>query len=132
MEIGVVEKEGRVPVTVLRVKGEVAASNYQQLEERAREAYEAGTRYLLLDLARVTFVSRARLRAISSIYNLLRGESPSESDEAVRQGIRAGTYKSAHLKLLKPGKQVLKTIKMTGLDMYLEIFTSEKKAIASF
>ena len=132
MEIIVAEKKGRVPVTLFRIKGEVAASTYQQLEERAQEAYEAGTRYLVLDLSQVTFLSSAGLRAINAIYNLLRSESPAESDEAVREGIRAGTYKSSHLKLLKPGKQVLKTIEMTGLDMYMEIFTSEKKAIASF
>jgi anti-anti-sigma factor len=132
MEITISEKKSRVPVTVFRVKGEIAASNYQQLEQRAREAYEAGTRYLLLDLDRVTFLSSAGVRAISVIYNLLRSESASESDEAVQDGILDGTYKSSHLKLLKPGKQVLKTIEMAGLDMYLEVFTSEKKAMASF
>ena len=132
MEITVSEKAGSVPVTLFRVEGEIAANTYQQLEQRAREAYEAGTRYLLLDLGEVTFVSSAGIRAISSIYNLLRGESPAESDATVREGIRAGTYKSAHLKLLKPGKQALSTLEMAGLDMYLEIFTSEKKAIDSF
>jgi anti-anti-sigma factor len=132
MEVITSQEEGRVPVTVFQVKGNLAASTYEQLEQQAREAYDAGTRYLLLDLAGVNFLSSAGIRAIHKIYELLRSDSPAESDEAVREGIREGTYKSSHLKLLKPRRQVLETLQMAGLDMYLEIHTDRKKAIDSF
>jgi hypothetical protein len=132
MEVIASQEEGRVPVTVFQVKGNLAASTYEQLEQQAQEAYDAGTRYLLLDLAGVNFLSSAGIRAIHKIYELLRGDSPAESDEAVREGIREGTYKSSHLKLLKPKRQVLETLQMAGLDMYLEIHTDRKKAIDSF
>ena len=132
MEVIVSQEEGRVPVTVFQVKGNIAASTYEQLEQQAQEAYDAGTRYLLLDLAGVNFLSSAGIRAIHKIYELLRSDSPAESDEAVREGIREGTYKSSHLKLLKPKSQVLETLQMAGLDMYLEIHTDRTKAIDSF
>jgi hypothetical protein len=50
----------------------------------------------------------------------------------VSERLRAGTYKSPHLKLLKPSKQVLRTLKMAGSDMYLKIYPKPETTLASF
>ena len=50
----------------------------------------------------------------------------------MRKGINAGTYKSPHLKLLNPSKEAATTFEMTGLGMYIEIYTDRKKALSSF
>ena len=130
MDIVVSCKQGRVPVTVFHLKGDLASE--EQLQTRVQEAFEAGTRNLLLDLTEVPYVSSRGLRALHYIYMLLRTDAPDESDEAVRAGISTGRYTSPHLKLLKPSKNVMKALSSTGYDMFLEIHQNLKDAIASF
>jgi hypothetical protein len=122
--------EGRVPVTVFRLEGDLAGE--ELLQSEAQQAFEAGTRYLLLDLRKVPFITSAGLRAIHYVYELLRSDSPEESDEVVRKGIVSGSYTSGHLKLLKPTKTVMKSLSVGGYDMFLEIHKKYANAIASF
>ncbi len=84
MEIDVSQDEGRVPVTVFRLQGDLAGE--EPLQSQAQEAYEAGTRYLLLDLSKVPYITSAGLRAIHFVFDLMRGDAPEESDEVVRRG----------------------------------------------
>jgi anti-anti-sigma factor len=132
MEIVVSQQQGQVPVTIFQITGNIDANSYEQLETQARQAYEAGTRALLLDLTKVPYMSSAGLRALHSIFTLLRSNVSGESDEAMSQGIRDGTFKSPHLKLLNPTSAVNEVLKTAGFDMYLEIHHKLKDAIASF
>jgi anti-anti-sigma factor len=133
MSITILNKqEGAVPITIFQIKGEVDATSYEQLQAEAKEAREAGMHNLLLDLTGVTYISSAGLRAIHYIFNMLRAQTPEESDEAMSKGLRDGTFKSPHLKLLNPTPAVLEILKTTGMDMYLEIHHNLKDALASF
>jgi hypothetical protein len=50
----------------------------------------------------------------------------------MNKGIRDGTFKSPHLKLVNPTAHVLEVLKLTGLDMFLEVHHSVSEAVASF
>jgi anti-anti-sigma factor len=132
MNIVVDNRQGRVPVTVFRVKGDIDSTTYEQLEARAREAYSAGTRHLLLDLTDVPYVSSAGIRALNNLFKLLKADTPDESDEAIARGVRAGTFKSPHLKLLNPSPRVKEVLSMAGVDMFLEMHDNFDAALASF
>jgi anti-anti-sigma regulatory factor len=132
MEITILRESGRVPVTVLRIRGEVALDGRGLLGERAKEAYDAGARDMLLDLTDVTFLSSSGLRTIHQVFDLLRADSAAESSAAVKKGLRNGTFKSRHLKLLCPARDVRRTLETAGYDMFLEIYTDLHEAIASF
>ena len=132
MEIAVSQEQGRVPVTVLHVQGKIDVNSYEQLQAQAQAAVEAGTRDVLLDLTEVTDISSAGLRALHHIFTLVRTDSPAESDSALSKGLRDGTWKSPHFKLLNPQPSVLEVLKITGFDMYLEIHHNPKEAVASF
>jgi anti-anti-sigma factor len=132
MEITSTQEKVRVPVTVLHVNGDIDSSNYQVLEEKARAVINEGCQYLLVDLTGVRYISSAALRSLNQIFHLLRARSQDTSDEEMYRGINAGTYKSPYLKLLNPSKTVLEVIKITGFDMFLEIHTNLKTALASF
>jgi len=132
MEIAVSYEQGRVPVTVLHVQGEINANSYEQLQAQAQAAVEAGTRDMLLDLAEVTYISSAGLRALHYAFTLVRTDSPAESDAALSKGLRDGTWRSPHFKLLNPQPSVLEILKTTGFDMYLEIHHNFRDAVASF
>ena len=130
MQITVSQKQARVPVTVLRLNGDLTSE--AQLQSEAKKAYEAGVRYILLDLKEVPYMSSAGLRAIHGIFMMLRSDMPAESDQAMKAGISAGTFTSPHLKLLNPSKHVHEVLKTAGYDMFLEIHQDYKRALASF
>ena len=132
MEIQVSHETGRVPVTVFHITGDIDTNTYTELQNEARQAHAAGAANILLDLSQVGYVSSAGIRAINQIYSLLRTDDPSESDEAVRQGINAGTFKSPHLKLAHLNQRVSSALKTAGVDMFLEFHRDLADALASF
>jgi anti-sigma B factor antagonist len=131
MEISVSHEQGRVPVTVLRIKGDINRATADQVQAQARQVFEAGARNIVLDLSEVPYMSSAGIRVINDLFNLVR-DSAAETDEAMRQGLRDGTYKSPHLKLLNPTRHVQEVLNMAGIDMFLEIYGNLKDAVASF
>jgi anti-anti-sigma factor len=134
MEIKVSTENGRVPVTVLHVDGNIDSSTYEQFQSAAKKLIEEGARYLLVDLSHAPFVSSAGLRALHTLFNELRSRNPDSnlSDEQVKKGISAGTYKSPHLKLLNLSRETKTAFETSGFDMYIDTFTDRKTAIASF
>jgi hypothetical protein len=130
MEITISEEQARVPVTIFKITG--AITDNQELEQQAKEVFERGARYLLLDLSAVPYIATSGLRALHAIYMLLRSAEPEESDEKIKTGIAAGTYMSPHLKLFNPSAHVLEALKAAGYDMFLEIHRNQKQALASF
>jgi len=66
MEITVSQEQGRVPVTVFRIKGPV--TDNLAIEQRAQEAYDGGARHLLIDLSDVPYMATAGLRALHAEY----------------------------------------------------------------
>jgi len=132
MEIKVSEERGTVPVSVMHVAGNIDSSTYEAFQARADELMQAGARRLLIDLEEVPLVTSAGLRALNSIFNRLRELTPDVSDEEMRNGINAGTYKSPHLKLLKPSKASTIALEHSGFSMFLETFTDMKAAVNSY
>ena len=136
MNISVNHIQGRVPVAVLGVQGDIDASNYQELIAKARELNNAGTHQILLDLSKASYVSSSGLVAIHSIALLLRGEQPPELEQgwsaihAVGRGLGAGPQQ--HLKLLNPQPKVDRTLEKAGLKEFFEIHADLATAIASF
>jgi anti-anti-sigma factor len=134
MEIKVSTESGRVPVTVLHVDGNIDSSSYEQFQSTAKQLIEQGARYILVDLSHAPFVSSAGLRALHTLFNELRTRYPQAdlSDEQMKRGISAGTYKSPHIKLLNLSPETKTAFETRGFDMYIETFSDRIAAIASF
>lgn len=119
LQIKVSQMEGRVPVTVLHITGQIDASTSSGLQAKATEAHKAGTNHLLLDLSDVDYMASAGFRAIHSINQMLQGDSQ-------------GDAANPPLKLLNPSDEVSRIIKTLGFDHYVSTHTDLKDAIASF
>src|SRR5512147_1253039 len=132
MEIKVSKEDGRVPVTVVHVDGNIDASTYQSFQSEVEELIRDGARDILVDLAHVPYISSAGLRALQTVFNSLRALTPDISDTEMHDGIRAGTYKSPHLKLVNMKSDARKAFEMAGFDMYIDTFDDVKKAVDSF
>ena len=134
MEIKVSTENGRVPVTVLHVDGNIDSSTYEKFQSTAKKLIDEGARYILIDLSHAPFVSSAGLRALHVLFNELRTRNPEAnlSDEQIKKGISAGTYKSPHLKLLNLSSETKAAFETSGFDMYIDTFNDRNAAIASF
>ncbi len=131
MEIHIKQELGQaVPVTVFQIEGDLITES--ELVSQAKLAHESGAQNILIDLSEVPYVSSVGLRALHEIFVMLTTSAPSESDAVIKRGIADGTFKSPHLKLLCPNKHVFDVLKVTGYDMFLDIFKDYSRAVASF
>lgn len=136
MKILVEQYSANVPITIMGVQGEVDASNYRELIEVARQAYQDGSRNFLLDMTEAPFISSSGIVALHAISSLIRG-SAEVDPEAGWDAIHAidrdrGKGMQAGIKLLNLQPRVKRTIQMTGLDRYFEIFDDRDLALASY
>ena len=136
MEIKIIQKQGRLPVTVFELVGKMDGSNYMQLVEAARNAYLSGMRDLLIDLSQLTYISSAGIVAIHKTALLFRGlpVAEEESGWAAFHAMdldRSGGVQ-AHVKLLSPQPDVANILEISGFKSLFEIHTGLDEAVASF
>ena len=132
MDVTVTQEQGRVPVTVIQVAGKTDSASANDFEKKVMEAIDAGTRHLVLDLSKIPYMSSAGLRVLQQAFDKLRSLSTGESDKEMYRKINDGSFKSPHLKLLSPTKEVMEALKMSGFDMLVSIEKDLKTAVASF
>ena len=136
MNISVSQAQGKVPVTVIKLDGQLDGQNYQELIARAQELYSAGGRDFLLDLSDLTYVSSAGLVALHSVALLARGEELPDSEggwstfRSMGRSSEAGLQR--HVKLLNPRSEVMGVLDMVGFSNVFEIYTDRDEAVNSF
>jgi anti-anti-sigma regulatory factor len=136
MNVTVSQVEGRVPVTILHIHGDLDASSYRDLIAKGQEVYNAGTRDILLDLSGMPYLSSSGLVALHSIALMLRGEKPPDPEsgwEAFHAIDRdRGVGLQQHVKLLNPQPGVDKVLETVGFRQFFEVYTDLATATASF
>lgn len=136
MEISVSEVQGNVPVTVLKLDGQLDGQNYQDLIAKARELHKAGTKDFILDLSELTYISSAGLVALHSVALLVKGDDLPDTEHgwsAYRSiGKTSAAGLQSHVKLLKPREEVRSVLEMVGFSNVFEIFTDLDEAVKSF
>ena len=136
MYVTATQAQDKVPVTVLHINGELDASNYQIIIDKAKETYAGGARNVLLDLSEVPYMGSSGLVAFHSVALMMRGETPPDPEggwgalRSIDRERDAGLQQ--HVKLLNPQPKVERVLKMAGFDQFFEIYSDEEAAIASF
>jgi len=135
MEINVTQENGKVPVSVVHIKGDLDASSYLDLVNTAQKLYNAGARSLLLDLSDLAFISSAGLASLHIILKMFR-------DEKANPENGLGTYKDIdrerdngvqhHVKLLDPSPEVGNVLDTVGFKQFFEVYTDLDQAVNSF
>ncbi len=115
LRIAVSEEKGESPVTILHLSGDLDSKTHSDLESKAAEAIDKGSRRLVLDLGGVTFMGSAGLRAMHGISNKLKA-----------------TGGGGRLKIANPSDAVSRIMKTLGFDQMFEIHVSLEDALKSF
>jgi anti-anti-sigma factor len=110
--------QGRVPVTVFHLQGWLDAQSEERLLTAAREAYSAGARYLLLDLAGVDTLTSAGMRAMQKVYKVYTPE--------------AEHFKVSYVKLCNAPPQVYHILGITGFLQNIPNYENQENAVAAF
>jgi len=136
MNISVSRAQGRVPVTVFKLDGQLDGQTYQDLVNKAKELYAAGGRDFLLDMSDLTYISSAGLVAMHTIALLLRGRAvsdPEDSWASIRAAEKTAEGETQeHIKLLNPRDEVKSVLDMVGFGNVFEVFTNPDEAVKSF
>jgi len=136
MHLTVESARGRVPVDILAIHGDLDASNFELVIAKARELYANGTRHLLLDLTDMPFMGSSGVVAFHSVALLMRNEEPPSPEHGWQAFHEIGQTREKQsgqfVKLLNPQPKVQRTLQLTGLDEFLDIYNDRDLAIASF
>ena len=107
-----------VSVTVLHLRGWLDAQSEELLLAAARDARDAGARFLLIDLAEVDTLTSAGMRAMQKVYKLFT--------------IEEEHFKVARVKLCSAPPQVYHVLGVTGFLQNIPNYETQQAALDSF
>lgn len=122
------ETAGETPVTVLHLSGHLHGETERLLMDQVRQAYEGGSKYLLLDLSQVDVLTSAGLRAIHNIFNMF---TPQQDKSVIREHGEE-PYKSPYFKLVCPNPDVYYVLNIAGFLQNILIYNDLEDAVHSF
>ena len=120
--------QGDVSATVFHLQGHLHGATERDLIDRARQAYEDGTRHLLLDMSELDVLSSAGLRAIQNTFKLF---TPQSDVEVIREH-GDEPYKSPYLKIVSAKPEIYYVLSITGFLQNIPIYNNLDDATDSF
>ena len=134
MELTVSIHQANEPVAVININGNVDASNYVEIVNKAQEIYNNPVRNLILDLSEVPFISSAGLVAIHKIALIYSGgkQEVEQEGKETRPDFTHHANARKRVKLLNPQPGVDKTLETTGLKLFFKVFNDLDTALKSF
>ena len=106
--------QGRVPVTVFHIHDRVNLGNFTELEEAAKDAYNQGTRDMVIDLSNAPSLTSIGIRALIIIHRMLSADH------------------GKHLKLAGPAPDVRDMLDISGVTQYVDMYDTVEAAVQSF
>jgi anti-anti-sigma regulatory factor len=136
MNIEIEQAGSDVPVTIIRLEGDLDARSYERLIDAGREVVGAGTERILLDLRRVPYMGSSGLVAIHSLVLLLAGEElPDPESGWSAHHSMAGSVEGGmqeRLRVLGPVPSVQRVLERTGMTRFVEVDDDEATALVAF
>jgi anti-anti-sigma factor len=131
MEINVMFHQGKEPIAIIKLNGDINASNFIQVSDKAQELYMNPARNLVIDLSEVPSISSTGLAAIHKIALLYSGVTQNVEQNANPDFTHSSNARK-HVKLLNPQPDVDKTLEQSGLKLFFKVFKDLDSALASF
>lgn len=116
LNIRVSQIEGKVPVSVLHVEGDINFRNHWELDDKAEELINRGAQHILINLTDSDDMCCAGFRSVYRTF----------------VGLKRGRDGMSHLKLLNPTDRVKRMMKTMGFDVLIPTFNNFDEAVNSF
>lgn len=128
MNINVTLKQARQLVAVMSIQGDIDASNFVQIVDKAQEIYRNPSRYLIIDLSEVPSISSTGLAAVHKIALMYSGIQGA----IVHPDFTHNSSARKYVKLLNPQPAVDKALETAGLKLFFKVFDNLENALNSF
>ena len=134
MEIIISVEQGDEPIAIMHLKGEMDASNFMEVVNKAQEIYKNPVHDLIIDLSEVPYISSAGLVAIHKIALLYSGvhQKVEGSQTQIRPDFTHSSTARKHVKLLSPQPRVDQILETAGLKLFFKVFDDLESALKSF
>ena len=131
MEISISIEQGKVPIAVMKIKGDINASNFMEVVDKAQEIYNNPARDLVIDLSEVPSISSTGQVAIHKIALIYSGV-PQRVEADENPDFTHSSFARKHVKLLNPQPAVDEALTKAGLKLFFKVFNDLESAINSF
>jgi len=136
MELIVSIRQAEEPIAIMQIKGDINASNFLDVVNRAQELYNNPAHNLIIDLSEVTSVSTTGLVALHKIALVYSGV-PQEIDQDTATKDRRPDFTHSSnarkfVKLLSPQPEVDQALEKAGMKLFFKVFKDLESAIESF
>jgi anti-anti-sigma regulatory factor len=128
MNITVTVRQVRELVAIMSIQGDINASNFVEVVDKAQEIYQNPVRHLILDLREVPSISSTGLVAVHKIALLYSGIPETEIHPNLTHSSMARKY----VKLLSPQPAVDKALETAGMKLFFKVFHDLESALNSF
>ena len=134
MTIDVDDLGGARAVSVVALDGELDASNYERLIEVVRDAYARGTRGLVLDMSKLSFMASSGLFALHSAYRIMRGETPPDPEAgwgALHEVAQDHDAEAGNVRIAGPQEAIARVLERTGMGKLFPVDADRDSAVAA-
>ena len=131
MEISITIEHTRGAIAIMKPTGEINASNFTEVVDKAQEIYNNPARNLILDLSEVPGISSTGQVALHKIALLYSGV-PQKVEADENPDFTHNSNARKHVKLLNPQPEVDKILEQAGLKLFFKVFYDLESAIQSF
>ncbi len=121
-------------VAVLKLEGELDASNYRDVMAAGEQLYGEGVRRLVLDMADLEYMSSSGIVALHSLALVYRGEAP-HGDEAGWEALHAAQADAEaggdhdQVRLAGPTEAIQVVLDRTGMNRIMPVFPDRDAAL---
>jgi anti-anti-sigma factor len=134
MTIDVDDLGGSPAVSVVSLDGELDASNYERLIEVVRDAYARGTRGLVLDFSKLSFMASSGLFALHSAFRIMRGETPPDPEAgwgALHEMAGDHDAEAGNVRIAAPQEAIARVLERTGMGRLFVVEADRDAAVAA-
>jgi anti-anti-sigma regulatory factor len=130
MEISITVEQASEAVSIMKLTGDIDASNFMEIVDKAGELYKNPARYLIIDLSDVSSISSTGMVALHKIALVYSGV-PQNVEEGENPDFTHSNEARKYVKLLSPQPEVDETLTKTGMKLFFKVFNDLDSTLKS-
>jgi anti-anti-sigma regulatory factor len=130
MEISITVEQASEAVSVMKLTGDIDASNFMEIVDKAGEFYKNPARYLIIDLSDVPSISSTGMVALHKIALIYSGV-PQDVEAGENPDFTHSNEARKYVKLLGPQPEVDESLTKSGMKLFFKVFNDLESTLAS-
>jgi len=130
MDINITIEQASEAVAVMKLNGDVNASNFMEIVDKASQTYKNPARYLVIDLSNVPSISSTGMVALHKI-SLIYSGVPQDVEEGQNPDFTHSNEARKYVKLLNPQPEVDASLTKAGMKLFFKSFNDLDSVLKS-